>query len=154
MPTHYSGSDTERRALDTYIKFVRAAESMLARLSSGLAEHNLTLSQFGTLEVIYHLGPMCQKAIGEKLLKSGGNITMVVNNLEERGLVRRKRRESDRRYVTVELTDEGRELIGEVLPEHVDAIVEAFSVLSDEQQEELGRLCKRLGLHLAEGGEQ
>lgn len=150
MPTHYSGSDRERRALDTYIKFVRAAESTLAHLSGELAEHDLTLSQFGTLELIYHLGPLCQKTIGEKLLKSGGNITMVVNNLEARGLVTRKRRESDRRFVSVELTESGRDLIEQILPEHVDTIVDVFSVLSAEEQETLARLCKRVGLRLAE----
>ncbi|MFW5965874.1 MAG: MarR family winged helix-turn-helix transcriptional regulator [Persicimonas sp.] len=150
MPTHYEGSEQERRALDTYIKFVRAAESILAHLSGELAERDLTLSQFGTLELIYHLGPLCQKTIGEKLLKSGGNITMVVNNLEARGLVTRKRRESDRRFVSVELTGAGRELIEEVLPEHVDAIVDIFSVLSAEEQETLASLCKRVGLRLTD----
>ncbi len=148
MPTHYKGSESERRALDTYIKFVRAAESIIAHLSGVLSDYNLTLSQFGTLEVLYHLGPLCQKTIGEKLLKSGGNITMVVNNLEDRDLVSRSRLESDRRYVSVDLTDKGRELIEEVLPGHVDKIVDIFGVLSDEEQVELARLSKRVGLHL------
>ncbi|MFP4596634.1 MAG: MarR family winged helix-turn-helix transcriptional regulator [Persicimonas sp.] len=148
MPTHYKGSEGERRALDTYIKFVRAAESVIAHLSGALSEYNLTLSQFGTLEVLYHLGPLCQKAIGEKLLKSGGNITMVVNNLEDRDLVSRSRLESDRRYVSVDLTDKGRELIEEVLPGHVDKIVDIFGVLSDEEQVELAGLSKRVGMHV------
>jgi MarR family 2-MHQ and catechol resistance regulon transcriptional repressor len=149
MPTHYRGSESERTALDTYIKFMRAAESVMAHLTQALSEHNLTISQFGTLEVIYHLGPLCQKAIGEKLLKSGGNITMVVNNLEERDLVTRKRRESDRRYVSVELTAQGRSLIEEVLPAHVDLISEAFGVLSRDEQLQLGVLCKKVGLSVA-----
>lgn len=151
MPTHYQGSEGERRALDTYIKFVRAAESIIAHLSGVLSDYNLTLSQFGTLEVLYHLGPLCQKTIGEKLLKSGGNITMVVNNLEDRDLVSRSRLESDRRYVSVDLTDKGRELIEEVLPGHVDKIVDIFGVLSEEEQVELARLSKRVGLHVTEG---
>lgn len=150
MPTHYQGTEKERTALDTYIKFMRAAESVTSRLSQALGEHNLTISQFGTLEVVYHLGPLCQKTIGEKLLKSGGNITMVVNNLEDRGLVSRKRRESDRRYVSVELTEQGRALIEEVLPEHVELLTDIFGVLSGEEQVRLGDLCKRVGLAVAE----
>lgn len=150
MPTSYDGSENEKRALNAYIKFMRASESLGSYLSSALSDYNLTMSQFGTLEVIYHLGPLCQKAIGEKLLKSGGNITMVVNNLEERGLVRRKRRESDRRFVSVELTDEGSELIQEVLPDHVGTIREIFEELSDEEQRLLGRLSKKIGLRVVE----
>ena len=153
MPTHYQGSQVERTALDSFIKFMRAADSMTSLLSNALADFNLTMSQFGTLETLYHLGPMCQKAIAEKLLKSGGNITMVVNNLEERGLVSRKRLERDRRYVTVGLTDEGRALIEEVLPAHVDKIVELFGVLSADEQEVLGALCKRMGLAAVAEGE-
>jgi MarR family 2-MHQ and catechol resistance regulon transcriptional repressor len=149
MPTHYEGSKKERIALDSFIKFMRASESVTSKLAHGLADYNLTMSQFGTLEVLYHLGPMCQKAIGEKLLKSGGNITMVVNNLEGRGLVSRKRRESDRRFVSVALTDEGTALIEEVLPHHVELIVEMFGVLSDDEQQLMGEFCKRVGLAAA-----
>jgi MarR family 2-MHQ and catechol resistance regulon transcriptional repressor len=42
---------------------------------------------------------MCQSDIGSKLLKSSGNITLVVDNLEKRSLVRRQRDDNDRRMV-------------------------------------------------------
>jgi MarR family 2-MHQ and catechol resistance regulon transcriptional repressor len=88
---------------------------------------------------------MHQKQLGEKLLKSGGNISVVVDHLEDRGLVERQRMERDRRYVSVHLTEEGEELIDELMPEHVGAIVERMSALSADEQEELSRLCKKLG---------
>jgi CDP-glucose 4,6-dehydratase len=44
---------------------------------------------------------MSQSEIGAKLLKSSGNVTLVVDNLEKRGLVRRERDSDDRRVVTV-----------------------------------------------------
>lgn len=150
MGTHHKGPPREVRALDAYIKLMRASESVNAILLSQLSsEEKLTISQFGTLEALYHLGPMCQKAIGEKLLKSGGNITLVVDNLEKRGLVARVRNPDDRRFITVDLTPEGRALIERVFPEHVKRIVEAFRVLSAEEQDQLGALCKKLGLALA-----
>ncbi len=52
----------------------------------------LTESQFGVLDSLFHLGPMKQKEIGKKILKSGGNITMVINNLEKRGIGSEKKR--------------------------------------------------------------
>ena len=72
-------------------------------------------------------------------------MTTVVDNLERRGLVRRERNLRDRRVVTVSLTDTGRQLISEVLPQHIQAIVEEMSVLTPEEQETLSRLCRKLG---------
>ena len=105
MGTRHRGPADEVRALDLFIKLMRAAESVATRVHRAVAEADLTVSQFGVLEAVFHLGPMCQKELGTKLLKSGGNITMVVDNLERRGLVRRTRNPENRKYVTVSLTD-------------------------------------------------
>jgi MarR family 2-MHQ and catechol resistance regulon transcriptional repressor len=144
--TRYKGRPAEVRALNAYIKLTRATSSLGARLARRLADTGLTPTQLGVLEALLHLGPLGQRGLGEKLLMSGANITTVVDNLERRGLVRRERREADRRNVTVQLTTEGRRLITRVFPGHAAAIAEAFSVLSAAEQDELGRLTKKLGL--------
>ncbi len=145
MGTHFKGSREETITLDCFIKLTRASESVTNRLNRHLSEHNLTLSQFGTLEALYHLGPLNQRSIGEKLLKSGGNITMVVDNLEKHGWVRRKRDPNDRRAVLIHLTDEGHSFIDSFFPQHLNKIMEEFSVLSREEKEQLGSICKKLG---------
>lgn len=146
MSTRHKGTEEEIRALDAYIKLMRAADSVSARLAPHLKRAGLTVSQFGALEALYHLGPLCQRDLGKKILKSGGNITMVVDNLEKRGLVERVRAENDRRYLTVNLTKQGRKLIGELFPRHAVAIREEMGVLSAAELQKLGRLCKRIGL--------
>ena len=146
MGTHYDGRPAEVRALDAYIKLTRAVSSVGARLAPALAAAGLTPTQLGVLEALLHLGPLGQRVLGDKLLMSGGNITTVVDNLEVRGLVRRERRGDDRRQVTVHLSPEGRRLITKVFPNHVRAIVEAFSALTSGEQETLSRLAKKLGL--------
>jgi MarR family transcriptional regulator, 2-MHQ and catechol-resistance regulon repressor len=145
MGSHYKGTREEVRALGTFIKLTRAAESFAARLSGLITEDGLTESQFGALEALFHLGPLCQRDLGAKLLRSSGNVTMVVDNLEKRGLVRRERGGEDRRYVTVHLTAEGRRLIGRLFPKHVARVVAEMSILTPAEQEELGRLCRKLG---------
>ena len=134
------------RALSTYTKLMRAAESVTARTHRHLSSKGLTISQFGVLEALYHLGPLSQKEIGQKILRSGGNITMIIDNLEKRGLVMRKRDETDRRVYIVHLTDEGNKLISRVFPPHAIKISDEMSVLSAAEQETLGSLCKKLGL--------
>jgi len=134
------------RALNTYTKLMRAAESITARTHRHLSSKGLTISQFGVLEALYHLGPLSQKEIGKKILRSGGNITMIIDNLEKRGLVIRQRDEADRRVCIVHLTHEGNKLISKVFPPHATKISDEMSVLSTAEQETLGSLCKKLGL--------
>ena len=145
MPTHYRGTTEEVLALNTFIKLQRATNSLEARLAHRRTMTDITGTQFGVLEVLYHLGPLCQGEISSKLLKSGGNITLVVDNLEKRGLVQREREPHDRRMIVVSLTPAGRELISQVFPRHLAAIVEELSVLTPEEQQTLGNLCRKLG---------
>ncbi|MCL4247217.1 MAG: MarR family transcriptional regulator [Anaerolineae bacterium] len=146
MPTKYQGPPEAVRALDTYIKLTRAAESVLDRTNAHLANHNLTTTQFGVLEALYHLGMLSQVELARKLLKSTGNITIVLQNLQKRDLISRVRDSADQRYVRVTLTDAGRALLDSILPAHIQGIVSDLSVLTAEEQETLACLCRKLGL--------
>ncbi|GAB4176252.1 MAG: MarR family transcriptional regulator [Geothermobacteraceae bacterium] len=145
MPSRYAGDEAERRALNAYINLLRCTETVTVETCRHLADAGLTVGQFGTLEALYHLGPLCQRDIGRKLLKTGGNISTVVANLEKRGLVRRRRAADDRRYYQVELTTAGRELVEAILPDHVRGIRARMAALDPEEQEILRRLCRKLG---------
>jgi MarR family 2-MHQ and catechol resistance regulon transcriptional repressor len=146
MTSKYRGTITEVRSLSTFVKLMRAAEAVSTRVTRHLADSGLTISQFGVLEALHHIGPLCQRDIGKKILKSGGNITVVIDNLEKRGLVARVRDAEDRRFLTVQLTSDGEKLITGVFPPHAEAIVREMGVLTEEEQIELGRICKKLGL--------
>ena len=145
MPTHFEGSQEQVLALDTMIKLTRATNSLMSRLARRNTHPDLSESQFGTLEALYHLGPMSQTEICSKLLKSGGNTTLVVDNLERHGLVERHRDHQDRRVVMVALTPHGAELISSIFPNHAAAVADELSVLTPEEQHQLGELCKKLG---------
>jgi MarR family 2-MHQ and catechol resistance regulon transcriptional repressor len=146
MGTHYNGNDSEVRTLNAFIKLMRASESINNRLNRHLAEQDLTISQFGVLEALLHLGPMNQKALAEKLLKSGGNITLVIDNLEKSGWVERHQNPEDRRSVLIHLTDQGEQLITSYFPKHLKKIMEEFAPLSDDELKQLARLCKKIGI--------
>ena len=145
MGTKYKGSKEEISALDTAIKLVRATESLIAKTSLNLSGQNVTVSQFGILDAVYHLGPLTQKTLGEKILKSGGNITHVVDNLEKRALVKRHRGKNDRRNFEIHLTKKGEKLIAKILPAYVKVIKEELGTLSQEESENLQKLCKKIG---------
>jgi MarR family 2-MHQ and catechol resistance regulon transcriptional repressor len=145
MPTHFTGSRAQSRTLDTFIKLTRCTDSLMARIAERNTIGDLTFSQFAVLEALYHLGPMTAGEVGQKILKSGGNMTLVIDNLERDGLVRRERDSKDRRVIHVHLTESGKGKVEVVLPGHVAALVDEFKVLSAKEQEMLGELCKKLG---------
>ena len=146
MGTHYKGSKKEINSLNVYIKLIRAVESLNSILNASLSKEGLTESQFGVLEALFHLGSMSQKNLGSKLLKSGGNITMVIDNLEKRDLVLRRRGVVDRRYYNIQLTDKGKKLIEAVFPKQLKLITDEIGILNENEQQELQRMCKLLGL--------
>src|SRR5579863_1279153 len=145
MATHFEGDAREVRALDAYIKLSRASGTLDGRLAANLARLGLTGGQLGVMEALMHLGPLSQGELGRKLLRSGGNVTTVIDNLERRKLVARSRNREDRRVVTVDLTRAGRRLIEKIFPVHARAVAQAMEALTATEQEEFGRLCRKLG---------
>lgn len=146
MGTHYKGSESDKRTLNAFIKLTRAAETLNNRLNKHLADANVTVSQFGAMEALYHIGPLNQRSIGEKILKSGGNITMVIDNLEKSGYVKREKDPTDKRAVLICLTSKGEQFIEEFFPKHLEKIKKEFSILTENEKEQLATLCKKLGL--------
>lgn len=146
MPTHYDGKVEEIRALDAFIKLLRATNAVSERIDRHETTAEIGTTQFGAMEMIYHLGPVYQNEIGRKLLISKSNVVAVVDKLEAQKLVRRERSLEDRRRIFVHLTDQGRTMIEEILPAHVAAITEEMSYLSPDELVELSRLCRKLGL--------
>ena len=145
MPTHFNGTRAERRTLDTFIKLSRCTNSLITRLTERNTLGDITPSQFAVLEALFHLGSMTQGEISTKVLKSGSNMTTVIDNLERDGYVRRERDAEDRRVINVHLTEAGKRKIEVVLPGHIAALVDEFSVLSASEQVTLAELCKKLG---------
>jgi MarR family transcriptional regulator, 2-MHQ and catechol-resistance regulon repressor len=146
MGTRYEGSPSEVRALSAFINLVRASESLTSRTSRHLEEAGLTPGQFGALETLYHCGPLFQKDLCTKLLRSGGNMVLLIDNLEKRGWVKRRRSSDDRRHIRVRITPAGRKTLLRVLPAHVRGIMKELSVLKPKELSTLRTLCRRLGL--------
>ena len=134
----------QRLALATYVRLMRAANAARTRAARQLAGTGLTLTQFAVLEALYHLGPMSLSDIAQKILTTGGNLTMVVGNLEKLGLAHRQKCAEDRRLLIVVLTARGKALIRKLFPEHAAAITEFMGALSPAGQQRLGELCRRL----------
>ena len=143
----YSGSEEQRVALDTFIKLMRSVNVLTREFREGKTSTvKITYSQFGVLEALLHLGTLSQKQLCQKILRTKGNLSLVVENLKKAGLVERHRDPDDRRKFLVGLTEKGRNVIGDIFPPHAQTITKLMSILSLEEQQTLGQLCRKLGL--------
>ncbi len=150
MPTHHVGPADEITALNAFIKLNRSVSAINAKLLPPLQrEFGLTESQLGVLEALHHLGPLTQGQLCHKILRSGSNVTTVVDNLERQGLVRRERGAADRRIQNVHLTQKGSSLIAQAFPVHVARVTRLLGSLTPLEQTELARLCRKLGTAIA-----
>ena len=146
MATNYKGTKQEINSLNNYIKLIRASESLSSRVNLMLSKKGLTISQFSVMDVLYNLGALSQKDLGKKILRSGGNITMVIDNLEKLGYVERKRSKDDRRFFIIYITKKGKRFFSNIFPIFLEVVVEEFKVLTDIEQIEFQRMCKLIGL--------
>ena len=91
------------------------------------------------------IGNLCKKQ-----LVSGGNMTLVVDNLEKNDLVRRIHSTADRRKISIELTEKGLSLFESTFIKHAEDVARFASVLNDSEIEQLSVLLKKLGKGLQE----
>jgi MarR family 2-MHQ and catechol resistance regulon transcriptional repressor len=136
-------------ALGVWVALARCYATYTKAIAAKVQEYDLTVPQFGALEALYHLGPLSLGELADKLLVTGGNVTFVIDKLEAQGLVARYRSESDRRVVLARLTEQGRDLVARVFPEHAAYIERLCRHLGPEEQAELRCLLKQLGKGIA-----
>ena len=141
-------------ALRLWVRLARAFRAIEAVAARDAARHGLTLAEFGMLEALYHLGPMPLGEVQRRILVSSGGVTYLADSLESRGLIRREPADRDRRIRIATLTDEGREMIEKIFPEHAARLEEAMAGLSPEEQERAATLIRRLGKRAASSKEE
>ena len=120
--------------LKTLIAISRSYQTILKRLSKVFKEGGLTPSQFGVLEALYHKGDLRIGEIIEKILSTGGNMTVVIDNLEKNGMVKRYQDPNDRRASIISITEKGKSKIEEIFPIHLEELNNALTNLSLEDK--------------------
>jgi MarR family 2-MHQ and catechol resistance regulon transcriptional repressor len=136
-------------ALKLWIVLARAFDAVERHSRASIARFGLGTTEFGVLEVLYHKGklPVCD--VQRRILVESSSTTYVVDKLVERGLVRRRQSDTDRRVVLLALTPAGRRLIRRIFPPHAHAMRRAVAALPPREQARAVRLLRALGLGAA-----
>jgi MarR family transcriptional regulator, 2-MHQ and catechol-resistance regulon repressor len=136
------GDPLAHRALQALL---RAEATVRKRVAAELNREGVSPAGFSVLVVLTTAGGSAElKTLRRRLGWSKANATEVTANLQERGLVRRRRDPGDRRLVIVDLTLMGRELVQRLFPEHSDRVTRAFGALDETEKRSLAELCRKL----------
>jgi DNA-binding MarR family transcriptional regulator len=132
----------------------RLSRSVDRQLRTVFDRHHLEAWEYDVLASLRRSGPPYELSAGDllnALMITSGAVTNRIDRLERRGLVRRAKRDGDKRYVLVQLTDAGRTLVDETVGEHLDNERAILAPLSAEEQAQLEDLLRRLQTGLGDG---
>lgn len=118
---------------------------VLAKEMEILRPYNLTVSQYNVLRILR--GQKGKAAtinlIIDRMLDRMSNASRIVDRLENKGLVLRRRCENDRRAVDVLITEKGLDLLS-VLDKKMDKWEKTFKVISVEEAERLNAILDKI----------
>ena len=109
-------------------------------------ESGLGDSDFRVLEVLLHKGPLPVNTIGPKVNLTPGSISVAVDRLHTKGLVRRDESSDDRRVRVVALTRAGKDLIAPLFEKHAALMKDIFSELDPDELMRFEAALRRVGL--------
>lgn len=122
----------------------RTLHAITNDIFSILPRSNLTSSQFRVLEAIHREGPLCQRDLADKILKTTGNVTTVIDNLEKQGLAECIRGKKDRRFFEVVLTPAGSSLIKKLYRLYAQQIEKVMNRVTEEVMRKMVRIRHKL----------
>lgn len=123
--------------LKLVIALARAYNRVFSRIEKSVSEYGLTISEFGVLEMLLHKGEQPVQRIAEKILVTSGTVTYVLDKLQKKELIYRRKCTKDKRIFYVCLTEKGKAFISAIFKEHKKFLDELFSSLDEKTKEEL-----------------
>jgi MarR family 2-MHQ and catechol resistance regulon transcriptional repressor len=123
--------------LKLVIATARSYNTMFSKIEKNVQSYGLNISEFGVLEMLLHKGEQPVQKIAEKILVTSGTITYVIDKLQQKELVYRKKCEKDKRIFYICLTTKGKEMISEIFKEHKKFLEELFSGIDEDLKKEI-----------------
>lgn len=126
-----------------WVKIFSFEKYIMRRLSRVISNFGLTPTQFSVMELLFHKGDLTIGEIKKKGFLTGGNITVVVNNLESKGFLETYQDPEDNRKKICALTSEGTELIDKAFVSHLEELNIILDEYTDEEKRKLIKLLNR-----------
>jgi DNA-binding MarR family transcriptional regulator len=128
----------------------RAHSLMLDHMEPMIEQRGFSWIQYVVLAALRDGIAVNPKDICLQIRHDSGALTRIIDQLAERGLLERVRRDKDRRKVELQLTPAGRDTIESIIPLVVDKLNELLTDFSKAEVQELLRLLVKLNTTLQE----
>ena len=129
---------------------VRTGARLLACIDQALRHHRLSTAGREALAILDGAGqPLSPTAIAERLIVTTASVTSLLDTLERRGLVERQPDPTDRRRLLIVITQDGKAIVDQFLPEVVALQTAALATLTEAQRHQLVELLATVGANLA-----
>ncbi|HET8985010.1 MAG TPA: MarR family transcriptional regulator [Trueperaceae bacterium] len=129
------------RPVVTWLRMVRVVNRTQRAAADQFSAWGLSAAQFDVLAQLGASQGPSQMELATRLLVTQGNVCQLLDGMEKKGLVERRR---EGRTNHIFLTPAGRELAIDVVPEHETWQAERMAALDDEEQRQLARLLRKL----------
>lgn len=107
-------------------------------------DSGLTTAQNHAIEIVGHEGAIKMIRLAEKLGVTTGTLTVSIDRLEEKGLLRRVPHQSDRRSYLIELTEKGQDVFARHHNHHLNLTDEIMADFSEQEQADLYQAFKKM----------
>jgi len=115
-------------------KLMQAGEFYTKELNK---KYQVSAPQLNCLLSLYENGPLPPSQIAKHIMVKSSTVTGIVDRLEQKGLVKRFRNSPDRRIITIELTDSGKNLAQNAPPPIQQKIIDGLKKLSKDELDQI-----------------
>lgn len=122
-------------------KLMQAGEFYTKELNK---KYQVSAPQLNCLLSLYENGPLPPSQIAKHIMVKSSTVTGIVDRLEQKGLVKRFRNSPDRRIITIELTDSGKNLAKNAPPPIQQKIIDGLKKLSKNELDQINLSLTKL----------
>jgi DNA-binding MarR family transcriptional regulator len=130
-----------RPSVMAWMRLARVFQKIDRASEVHLRPWNLNVAQFDVLARVGAAKGITQQELADRLLVTKGNISQLLDRLEQRGLLKRCQ---EGRTNTLSLTEEGQQLYAQVVPAQEEMVAQHFSALTSQEVNQLLQLLRKL----------
>jgi len=122
----------------------KSVEKVQRKLNEDIRKKGVTTPQFNVLKILYRSGNMKVCEIIQKTFSTGGNMTVIIDNLHKFGYIEKTCCPEDKRSTLINITKSGREKVEEIFPEYLKTLEEILKSFTKDEKKTFEILINKL----------
>jgi DNA-binding MarR family transcriptional regulator len=127
-------SDQTRQIIFSIRRLIQASELYSKELNK---KYQISAAQLNCILTLYEYGPLPPSKIAQHMMVKSSTVTGVVDRLEKKGFAERMRNSTDRRMITIQLTEAGKKLAQNAPPPIQQKIIDGLKQTKNTKKEQI-----------------